>query len=367
MAPKLGNPLPPNSVIGILGGGQLGRMTALAAARLGYRCHIFCPEADSPGSQVTQLLTRADYSDHEALSRFAAETAVITYEFENIDREAVRFLEQDCAAQVRPSSRVLEITQNRLLEKGFINSLKIETVEWRPIGTLAELQEAFAAMGCKIILKTALMGYDGKGQILIDRAEGPARIWTDFASKHPGIPTIAEKFSDFETEGSVIIARGRDGETAAYELVENLHQNHILSETRAMERFSPATQKQAQAIAATLAESLELVGLLAVEFFVRRDGSLLVNELAPRPHNSGHWTMDGAETSQFEQLIRAIVGLPLGSPRRMFDSVVMENLIGDAVLDWPQKLTLEPNARLHLYGKTVARAGRKMGHVNRLK
>ena len=367
MALDLGTPLPPNSVIGILGGGQLGRMTALAAARLGYRARIFCPESGSPASQVTNLLTHADYSDRAALSRFAAETAVITYEFENIDREAVRFLEQNGTAPVRPSSRVLEITQNRILEKGFVNGLGVETTEWRTVASPAELHNAVSEMGGKVILKTALMGYDGKGQVLIDRAEDLAPIWRDFSTNHPGIPTIAEKFSDFETEGSVIIARGSDGETAAYELVENLHEHHILSETRAMERFSPATQREAKAIAVTLAEALGVVGLLAVEFFIRHDGSLLVNELAPRPHNSGHWTMDGAATSQFEQLVRAIVGLPLGSPRRIFDQVVMENLIGDAVLVWPQKLAEEPNARLHLYGKAEARAGRKMGHVNRLK
>ena len=360
-------PLTAGSVIGILGGGQLGRMTALAAARLGYRTHIFCPESDAPATQVTNLVTRADYLDRFALSHFAAETAVISYEFENIDLHAVQFLESDCKAIVRPSSRVLEITQNRILEKTFINEQKIATVDWRAVTTLKEVQQAFDDMGGKIVIKTAMLGYDGKGQILIDNAANLSDKWLEFTQSHTGISMIAEKFDPFESEGSVIVARGVTGETKAYELVENFHQDHILSETRSPGNFLPATKARAAEIAVTLAESLEVIGLLAVEFFIRHDGSLAVNELAPRPHNSGHWTMDGAVTSQFEQLVRAIAGLPLGSTERLFARVVMENLIGEAANDWPQKLASDPEARLHLYGKTAARAGRKMGHVNRVK
>ncbi|MDI9409010.1 MAG: 5-(carboxyamino)imidazole ribonucleotide synthase [Candidatus Pacebacteria bacterium] len=360
-------PLPAGSVIGILGGGQLGRMTALAAARLGYPCHVFCPEVDAPATQVTNLVTRADYLDRFALSHFAAATDVITYEFENIDLNAVKFLESECDAVVRPSSVVLAITQNRIFEKAFINDLKIATVDWCTVKTLAQVQQAFTQMGGKIVIKTAMLGYDGKGQVMVEEQERLPEIWSEFTRIHAGISLIAEKFDPFESEGSVIVARSQSGETRAYELVENFHQDHILSETRVPGNFTAETKIRAEEIAVKLAESLEVIGLLAVEFFIRADGSLKVNELAPRPHNSGHWTMDGAATSQFEQLVRAIVGLPLGSTQRLYDTVVMENLIGESVNQWPSRLADEPEARLHLYGKTAVKPGRKMGHVNRVK
>jgi len=354
MAPA---PLPPGSTIGILGGGQLGRMTALAAARLGYRCAIFCPEADAPASQVAAQTIRAAYDDADAQRRFAACADVITYEFENIPLGPVAALA--ALKPVRPAPTVLAICQDRIAEKEAAAACGIATARFAPIRARGDVAAAMAAIAPGI-LKTARLGYDGKGQARVaDRAAAEAAF-----DRFGGVACVLEGIVDFACEISVIVARGVDGRIAPYVAVENRHVHHILDETIAPAAIAPARAAEATAIACRLAERLDLVGLLAVEMFVTQDGRVLVNELAPRPHNSGHWTIDACTTSQFEQLVRAIVGLPLGTPERHSDAR-MKNLIGDEILDWPA-LAAEPGACLHLYGKGDARPGRKMGHVTRL-
>ncbi|WP_142847566.1 5-(carboxyamino)imidazole ribonucleotide synthase [Telmatospirillum sp. J64-1] len=350
--------LPPGSTIGIIGGGQLGRMTALAAARLGYRCHIFTPEREGPAEQVSHACTVAEYTDRAALEAFASSVDVVTFEFENIPAESVRLLAEHVA--VRPGWNVLETAQDRLAEKRFFNGLGIETAPWREVTGPDSLAAAVADLGRPSVLKTTRLGYDGKGQVKItdgtDLAEAWASLKTDVA--------VLEGFIHFEREVSVIVARGLDGAWACFDPVENRHVNHILDTTLAPAPISESLAEQAIGIARKAAESLELVGLLAVEMFVTKSGHLLVNEMAPRPHNSGHWTMDACLTDQFEQFVRAVCGLPLGSPER-HSNAIMKNLIGDEVESWPALLQ-EPGAKLHLYGKAEARPGRKMGHVNRL-
>jgi 5-(carboxyamino)imidazole ribonucleotide synthase len=348
----------PGATIGILGGGQLGRMTAMAAAELGYRCHIFCPEKDSPAAQVSAQTTVADYTDVAAMTKFAREVDVVTYEFENIPHEPVAAIADVTA--VRPSPNVLRITQDRLKEKDFLNSVGVATARYQEVNDEAGLARAVRDIGRPAVLKTARMGYDGKGQVAVRAETDLARAWA--AMK--GQQGILEGFIDFTTEISVIVARSGDGGSANYVTVENLHKNHILDQTIAPARVGADQAMKAEAIARHVAQQLELIGVLAVEMFVTRDGQVLVNELAPRPHNSGHWTIDACATSQFEQLVRAICGLPLGSPERHSDAV-MKNLIGDEVKQWPE-LVKEPHAKLHLYGKAEARTGRKMGHVTRL-
>lgn len=351
--------LAPGSVIGIFGGGQLGRMTALAAARLGYRCHIFCPDADSPAARVCDAATVAAYDDAAALRAFAAQVDVITFEFENIPADTVR----RAAGQtpVRPGEKVLEISQDRLLEKAFFNGIGLGTAPWRAVDGPASLALAVAEIGSPAVLKTVRFGYDGKGQVRIDSDTDLGEAWRRMGADSG----VLEGFIDFEREISVIVARGQDGAWAAFDPVENHHVNHILDTTTAPAAISPALAAQAIEAARRSAEALDLVGLLAVEMFVTRDQRLLINEMAPRPHNSGHWTMDACLTDQFEQFVRAVCGLPLGSPERHSDAD-MKNLIGNDVERWPELLA-EPGARLHLYGKTEARPGRKMGHVTRLK
>lgn len=348
----------PGATIGILGGGQLGRMTALAAARLGYRCHVFCPEPDPPAGQVTPLLTRGNYEDRAAVAAFAATCDVVTYEFENIALAAVEAAAT--AAPVRPDARALAVAQDRIAEKTFANGLGIPTAPWRSVREAGDLSAALAAIGAPALLKTARMGYDGKGQALVQDAAQAMAAWARFGH----VACVLEGLVDFACEVSVIVARGPDGGEAAYDAVENRHKQGILDETIAPARIVATVGDEAKRIALTLARGLDLVGVLAVEMFVTRDGRVLVNEMAPRPHNSGHWTIDACATSQFEQLVRAICGLPLGSPARFADAV-MTNLIGNDVDDWP-KFIAEPGARLHLYGKAEARPGRKMGHVTRL-
>ncbi len=353
--------LAPGSRIGILGGGQLGRMIALAAAPLGYRCHIYAPESDPPAAQVSERFTRADYTDIAALQAFAAEVDVVTYEFENIPVEPVAALAQ--LIPVRPGVDALRITQDRLFEKDFANRHDAPTAPYHAVTSLADLEAAIARLGLPLILKTRRMGYDGKGQVRIDKADQ-----AEAALKQLGSDLlIAEGFIPFEREISVVLARGLDGSIASWGPVENIHRHHILWRSYAPAALDEALMAEANAMARRLAEGLNYVGVLAVEMFVlpeNRQRRILVNELAPRVHNSGHWTMDAALTSQFEQHVRAICGLPLGSAERLADAV-MENLIGDEVNAWPALLA-EPNARLHLYGKAEARPGRKMGHVTRL-
>jgi 5-(carboxyamino)imidazole ribonucleotide synthase len=350
--------LAPGAVIGILGGGQLGRMTALAAAALGYRCHVFADEADAPAAQVCAEHTIAEFGDKAALDRFAAAVDVATFEFENIPAEAVRRVA--AAVPVMPRPEILEISQDRLKEKGFLRSIGTATTEFRAVDGPATLTKALGELGTPAVLKTVRMGYDGKGQVTISDPSDAGKAWRRMGGKLG----ILEGFVDFGCEVSVIVARCADGTLAAYPPVENRHANHILDMTAAPARLPNDIAEAADRIARHVAEKLDLVGVLAVEMFVTKSGGVLVNELAPRPHNSGHWTIDACVTSQFEQLVRAICGLPLGSTERHSDAV-MQNLIGDQVNTWRRYLD-DPHAKLHLYGKTVTKPGRKMGHVTRL-
>ena len=351
--------LAPGATIGILGGGQLGRMTALAAARLGYRVHVFAGEADSPAAQVCGAATVASYDDEAALARFAAAIDVATFEFENIPADAVRRVA--ALKPVMPRPEILEISQDRIKEKDFLRTIGVATTAYQEIGDVVALDGALSKLTGRAVLKSARMGYDGKGQVSISAATAPDEAW-----RRMGAPRgILESFVDFQCEVSVIVARAADGAMAVYPPVENRHVNHILDTTIAPASLPPATARQAETIARDIAARLGLVGVLAVEMFVTRDGRLLVNELAPRPHNSGHWTIDACATSQFEQLVRAVCGLPLGSTERHADAV-MKNLIGDEVETWREAIA-DPAARLHLYGKHTVSPGRKMGHVTRLK
>ncbi len=351
--------LAPNSTIGIVGGGQLGRMSALAAARLGYRCHILTSEPNSPAAQVCAGVTFGEYEDPKALRDFAAQVDVITFEFENISAEGLDLLAS--LKPVRPSPAVLRISQDRLLEKSFLNGAGVPTAPWRLVESLADLEMAVAALGFPAILKTTRLGYDGKGQAML---RGPDDLAAAFAELEPK-PLVLEGFVDFACEISVIVARGVDGEVAAFDVVENSHRDHILDVTLAPARIGDALALEAQALAITVAKALDLVGLLAVEMFVTSDGRVLVNEIAPRPHNSGHWTIDACSVSQFEMHIRAVAGLPLPAASRHSDAV-MKNLVGEAeTAMWPE-IVATPGLIPHLYGKAEARPGRKMGHVTRL-
>ena len=346
-------PLGPGSVIGILGGGQLGRMTALAAARLGYRCHVYTPEADSPASQVTDRVTVAEFGDSEALDAFAGAVDVVTYEFENIPLASVRQLEP--RVPVRPGAALLEVSQHRVREKEFAAANRVPVARWRHVTDRTTLAGAAGAIGFPAVLKTSRFGYDGKGQAVLRAPEDLEPAWSALATDD----AILEAFVGFEREVSVIVARGLDGRPVPYCVVENRHENHILDTT-----IAPEVAAAARRIAVTLAEAAGLVGVLAVEMFLLADGSLLMNELAPRPHNSGHWTIDGAATSQFEQLVRTVTGHAPG-PADLLHPTVMKNLIGEAADSWADLLA-ESGARLHLYGKSETRPGRKMGHVNRV-
>jgi len=349
--------LPPGSVIGILGGGQLARMLSLAAARLGLNCHIFEPERDSPAFAVSAAHTIAEYSDEAALLRFAQSVSAVTYEFENVPVEAVRFLEHQ--VPVRPGSKALAVAQDRLLEKDLARRLGAMTAEFRAVNSLAELQQAVQAIGLPAILKTTRFGYDGKGQAKMSSAADIKTAWA--AVK--GQASILESFVHFKKEISVICARGADGHFAAYDVAENVHLDHILHTSSVPAVIDAELAVEAVFVAQRMAEALDYVGVMGVEFFVG-DGVLFVNEIAPRVHNSGHWTMDGCLISQFEQHIRAVAGWPLGPTSRHSD-VVMTNLLGDESSNW-QVLAAQPQTGLHLYGKRDARPGRKMGHFNRI-
>lgn len=350
--------LPPGSVIGILGGGQLGRMLALAAGQLGLKCHIFAPEADSPAFQVAAAHTVAGYGDEAALAAFAAAVDAVTYEFENVPVEAVRFLE--ARVPVRPGAKALDVAQDRLKEKALARQLGAATAEFAPVNALSDLKAAVAAIGTPAILKTTRFGYDGKGQAKINGAADVEAAWA--AMK--GQASILESFVSFEREVSVIAARGLDGRMAAFEVTENVHRNHILHTSTVPSQVSHELAAEAVFITQRFLETLDYVGVMGVEFFVGED-VIYVNEIAPRVHNSGHWTQDACTVSQFEQHIRAVAGWPLGATLRHSD-VVMTNLLGDDILAW-ETLVREPGLALHHYGKTEARPGRKMGHVNRLR
>ena len=350
--------LAPGSTIGIMGGGQLGRMTALAAARLGYRCHVFADEDDSPAAQVCSAATVAEFTDHKALARFAAGIDIATFEFENIPAASVRLVSG--LTPVLPRPEILEIAQDRLREKDFLRSVGVATAAYRGVSDPTALRLAMRDFGYPAVLKTVRLGYDGKGQVTLAPETSAEEAWRRMGAELG----IVESFVDFSCEISVIIARGGDGGWAVYPPVENQHVNHVLDTTIAPARLPKETATRAEAIARHIAEELDLVGVLAVEMFVTRGGGLLVNEIAPRPHNSGHWTIDACVTSQFEQLVRAICGLPLGSVEHHSDAV-MKNLLGSDVEKWRDALN-DPLAKVHLYGKTEIQPGRKMGHVTRL-
>ncbi len=346
--------------LGILGGGQLGRMSAIAAAQLGFRVHIYAPERNSPAFDVAFAHTCAAYNDTAALEAFAHSCDVISYEFENIPVETVRTLKR--YAPVYPDDRLLSIAQNRLAEKQFLNDLGIETAPWAPVLTPSDIDTVLSQWDCNsLILKTTRFGYDGKGQLKHKATDNSSDSFKELGN----VELIAEGIIDFDFEISVIIARDQFGSTACYPAVLNEHKNHILDKTIAPAPISAALQDTAQAAAKKVADEVGLIGVLALELFVTKDGRILANEIAPRTHNSGHWTMDACACSQFEQHVRTVMGLPVGDPTP-HTSAVMINLIGNDVLKVPEYLKT-PNACVHLYGKEEAKPGRKMGHVTILK
>ena len=353
--------LKPGDTIGILGGGQLGRMLAMAAARLGLRCQVFSPDPESPAFDVVLNATCAEYADVEALELFANDVDVITYEFENVPSAAALIL--GARRPVLPDSKILETTQDRLAEKDFVKRLGIGTADYADVSSIASLHSAIAAIGLPAVIKTRRFGYDGKGQSIIREGDDPDLIWKELGTKS----AILEALIPFEREISVIAARSADGHVECFDVTENEHRDHILKISRAPAAIPDALAGEACAIAEKIANALGYVGVLAVEMFVLADSAgpkVLVNEIAPRVHNSGHWTLDGASISQFEQHIRAIAGWSLGKPVR-HGEVTMTNLIGDEINDYEQWLTV-PGATVHLYGKGPPRPGRKMGHVTQV-
>lgn len=351
--------LPPGSMIGILGGGQLGRMLSLAASKLGMRTHIFCPDPNSPAFEVTPHKTIAAYDDEAALAAFADAVDVITYEFENVPAWTAEFLV--ARKPLRPGANALAISQDRLAEKSFLASKNIPVALHRAVTTLAELEQAIDDLGLPAVLKTTRLGYDGKGQrVLRDRADTA----TAFAELEPK-PLVLEAFVPFEQEISVVVARNVSGEVRAFDAAENVHRHHILFTSTVPANIPPGIEKHAAMLAKVIVVALDYVGVLGVEFFVvpGERPTLMVNEIAPRVHNSGHWTEAVCLTDQFEQHIRAVLGWPLGDPARMAD-VVMENLVGDEVAVVPGEI--DGNTQPHLYGKTEIRPGRKMGHINKI-
>lgn len=356
------NPLAPGATLGILGGGQLGRMLAMAAARLGLQTHVFCPDADSPAFDVATASTVAAYEDEAALTAFAETVDVITYEFENVPARTAAVL--GAIRPVRPDAAALAASQDRLVEKEFVSSLGIRTAPFLPVDTAGSLARAVAQLGRPSILKTRRFGYDGKGQTTVKEGTDLAVAFRSLG----GVPAILEGMVPFAKEVSVICARGLDGGFAAYPVCENTHEHGILHRTTVPAALGADTATQAGEIAHRIADALGYVGVLAVEMFLVADKggeALLVNEIAPRVHNSGHWTEAGAVTSQFEQHVRAICGWPLGVTALLGPSVEMENLIGAEVDGWPDLLAA-PGVALHLYGKGQQRPGRKMGHWTRV-
>ena len=349
------SPLAQGSTIGILGGGQLGRMLSVAAARLGLKTHIYEQSAQCPAADVAHRVTSAAYDDEAALRAFGRDVDVITYEFENIPTYALDILQD--LAPIRPARSALAVSQDRLTEKQFLTDLGLRCAPHHAVGTFDDLLQAIDKVGLPAILKTTRMGYDGKGQMRITKIQDAQEAYDAMQ----GSMAVFEGFIDFSHEVSVIAARGADGAISAYDPGENLHKNGILHQTTVPARLSANQRTDAVLLAAKILNALEYVGVMGVELFVTPAG-FIVNEIAPRVHNSGHWTQNGCATDQFEQHIRAVAGWPLGDGQRYAD-VVMENLIGNDMDKVPQ-LTSQPNTALHLYGKPEARAGRKMGHVN---
>ncbi len=352
-------PLPPGSTIGILGGGQLGRMLSQAASRLGFDVVILDPEENSPAGRVSRGQIVAAYDDPTALTVLGRVCDVVTFEFENVPAASAEQLAGG-GALVAPGPTALSTAQDRVLEKTFLNAVGATTVDFVAVDTLEDLTAALETLGTPALLKTRRDGYDGKGQVWIKTAKQAAKAFAEIG----GRPAILEARADFTRELSIIAARGHDGAVAVYPLGQNHHANGVLATTLAPAQVDAATTARAREIAEAILEGLDYVGVIGVELFDLGGGDLLVNEIAPRVHNTGHWTQDGCLCDQFEQHIRAIAGWPLG-PTEAHAQVEMTNLLGDDVDQWPA-LAAEPNARLHLYGKAEARPGRKMAHVNRV-
>jgi len=364
--------VPPNGCVGILGGGQLGRMLAMAAAKLGIRVHIYSPEETCPAAEVAAFHTCAAYDDEKMLEQFAKSVDVITYEFENVPAQCVEILTQK-GGQVSPGSKALSIAQDRLLEKQFIGELGGQTALYHPVDNVDDLAKGLEITGRPAILKTRRLGYDGKGQTRIGKSEDNLpETWQkaiDFAWQEVGAnPSILEAFARFQGEISLIAARSSNGEIAIYDAAENIHKNGILHRSNVPANVGVESLEAARALTEKMLITLDYVGVMGVEFFVMEDGSVWVNEFAPRVHNSGHWTQDACVISQFEQHIRAICGWPLGSPER-HSNAMMINLIGSDIEDWLQLSQQDSRNEhshgcMHLYGKVGAKPGRKMGHVN---
>jgi len=353
----MSEPLPRGSTIGILGGGQLGRMLSMAAARLGYSTHIFEPQPEPPAGHVAAKVTTASYDDHPALEEFATQVDVITYEFENVPAASLDVLEGQCA--VRPGREALRISQDRLIEKEFLQSLGLRPAPFANVETRQDLSDAVAAIGLPAILKTRRFGYDGKGQVRITSEADCDQAFADMN----GAPAVLEGFVSFKHEVSVIAARGASGAVTCYDPGQNVHRNGILHSTILPADLTAAQRTQAVLMAGQILNALDYIGVMGVELFVTVD-DLIVNEIAPRVHNSGHWTQQGCAVDQFEQHIRAVTDHDLGDPTRYAD-VEMINLIGEDI-NTVHALMSEPNTSLHVYGKDGAKPGRKMGHVNRI-
>ena len=355
-------PILPGATLGVLGSGQLGRMFAMAARRMGYRVHVLSPESDSPAGQIADVEVRASYDDLDQVSRFARDVDVVTFEFENVPaptaEAAARF------APVRPAGRVLHTAQQRAREKTFLRDHGFPVTPFAHVTTDDELVAAVETVGLPAVLKTAQFGYDGKGQAKVTTREEAVSAWQSMRRQE----AVLERFITFEREVSVVAARGLDGWVASYGVIENAHANHILDVSVMPAGVTPVTERRAAEIARGVLETLDVVGVLCVEFFVTGDGELLINELAPRPHNSGHLTIDACMTSQFELQVRAVCGLPAGSVEQLRPAA-MANLLGDVWSrgepDWAAACAL-PGVHLHLYGKTEPRSGRKMGHLTAL-
>ena len=359
----LSKPILPGSTIGVLGGGQLGRMFAMAARRLGYRVHTLAPEHDTPTGQIADVEINASYDDLDAVRAFAKAVDVVTFEFENVSAAAAEAAEAH--AIVRPNGRALAIAQHRIREKTFVSGLGISITPFAVVRSVDDLQAAIGSVGCPAVLKTAAFGYDGKGQVAITDAGGAQNAWNALDQRE----AILEKFVDLDREISVIGARGVGGEWSHFEPVENVHVDHILDVSVVPADVPTHIRAQAVDVTRRMMDALDYVGLLCIEFFLTRNAELFVNEIAPRPHNSGHLTFDACRTSQFEQQVRAICGLPLGSPEMLQPAAAMANLLGGLWAtgepDWSAALAF-PDVKLHLYGKSVPRPGRKMGHLTAL-
>jgi 5-(carboxyamino)imidazole ribonucleotide synthase len=359
------SPILPGSTLGVLGSGQLGRMFAIAARKMGYRVATFSPDDDTPTGQVADVEVCAPYADLDAVRAFAKDVSVITFEFENVPAATA-----DAAAEfapVRPGGHVLHTTQHRLREKTFLRNHGFPVAPFQPVSSLEELRLALHRVGCPAVLKTAGWGYDGKGQVTIHAPAEADAAWSGLETTE----AVLEAFIDFEKEVSVVAARGTDGSFSHWGVVENVHHHHILDTSISPANVPDRTQREAIEIARAILDELQVVGILCVEFFLSRDGSLVVNELAPRPHNSGHLTFDASVTSQFEQQVRAVAGLPLGSTE-LVRPAAMANLLGDLWFrdgkqvepNWAAALGSSADLKLHLYGKTTPRPGRKMGHLS---